>query len=264
MLLHGILQNNFILMKKYTFLILSLLFISSFLLNVYTCNKIQYEKKKKNEIEIIHNNNLIVMQDSLKTYYDNKLEKVITEKTSYLINDINELSKYNVNLYNDLKDVKDLIAGISGKISVLLPNDESDGNVIQLDTNTYRLPWSFDYSDDGLVQKINGRSEFKLISGKILPLKSYLDTNYYSIKINYVFNEKDEKYVVWATSPSKYVKFEELDGVLKLDKVSKTDIKSRRLVIAPTLLFGINSNIIGKDYRFGWGVGISIGYNLLK
>lgn len=244
---------------------LSVILFLIILLNINTCNRLNKEKELRESDNIIHNNNIIAMNDSLKTYYDKKTNRLVTEKTAYLVKNIDDLEKYNSSLYNELNKVKGILAGITSSVNINIPSQTSNGNVTQDkdDTTKYTLPWSFKYSDNGLEQRLSGRSLFTFDRGKIKnPAYSVVDTNYMNIKIKYNFIEQGEKYIVQANSPSPLIKFTELDGVLILNKYNKlTPPKKSKWSFGPTIGFGLNTNVSFGNPRFGWNMGISGGYN---
>lgn len=232
-----------------------------------TCSNLNREKEQhENDIKL-YENNLKAATDSLKTYYDKKLDAMVTEKTSYMISEISDLKKYNENLYNEFKNVKNLVAGIKSDVKIILPVlTDISNNLPKPDPDDYSkftLPFNFNYTDEGLAQTIAGNTIVKILNNKPqIPLKSTLTTNTMNIKLKYNFKEENGKYIVHATSPSNLVKFTELDGVLILDKTVIPNNKSPRFVFGPSIGFGLNTDIVGQKARFGWNVGVSGTYNI--
>lgn len=232
----------------------------------YTCSELNNEKKERKNDLIIYQNNLRASQDSIKRYYDKKLEIFVNEKISYVVNDIKDLKNTNKQLYNDFKHVDKLITGIKSDIKVIIPTIVNEINDIKQDpndSNKFTIPFNFKYSDNGLSQTISGNTMFRILNNKPqIPILSTLTENTFNVKLKYTYEEKDNKYFIKATSPSNLVQFTELDGVLILDKVNNKTTKSNRFVFGTSLNFGLNTNIIGLEPRLGWSIGVGGTYNI--
>lgn len=227
---------------------------------VLSINKCTHMKNKYEQLETIYLNNIKASLDSINTYYDKKLKEYISEKHSYILNDIKDLKQYNKELYNDLKNIKNIVAAINSGININLPSQNSITNIYYrdtVDTNKYIIPWSFKYKDDGLFQYIYGKTNFNIKNSKLFNISSSLDTNIILINLKYTITNEKNNYIVKAYTPSPYIKFNELDGVLIIDKP-----KMKRFSIGPTFCFGINN--YNNDIKFGWNVGIGVTYALFK
>lgn len=248
--------------KDYLPITMGVIILLLVVFNLNTCNNLKEKKLEHERDTMMYENNLQAMNDSLVTYYNEKLEQQVSEKTAYLIKSVDDLKKYNENLFNEFKNMKNSIAGINSKVNILVDSLVDKSEIVQLDSNTYKIPWEFKYKDPGLTQNIFGRSEFKIFNNKPLPLNSYLDKSEITVGLKYSFEEKANRYKVWATSPSDRVKFDELDGVLFIDKVKPESQKINRWAFGPYAGFGLNTDLTGKNARFGWGVGVAASYNL--
>lgn len=231
-----------------------------------TCSNLRREKQERKIDKTIFENNIKAINDSLTVEFDKKLQQFVTEKISYIAKDFEDLKFVNQKMYNEFKDVKGIVAGIKSDVSVIIPTLTSEiNNVIQdnKDSSKFTLPFKFNYNDPGLTQNIAGTTTFNIRENKPqLPIKSILDVNSFDINLRYNVKEEDNKYIVQATSPSPLVKFTQLDGVLILDKSPLIPKRDSRFVLGPNFNFGLNTNIVGAEPRFGWSVGIGLTYNI--
>jgi hypothetical protein len=229
-----------------------------------TCGDLNREKDARKNDAVLYENNVKAATDSLKTYYDKKLDAMVTEKTSYMINQLSDLKSYNEKLYNEFKGVKNLVVGIKSDVNIIIPTLTDVINNIPIsdpdDSTKFTLPFNFNYKDEGLSQTLIGNTHFRILDNKPqIPIISTLTTNTFDIKLKYNINkDKNGNSVVQATSPSKLVRFTELDGALVLPKTTKPP----RFVFGPQVGFGLNTDIVGQGARFGWSVGVGGTYNI--
>lgn len=255
--------------KDYIGVSLSVIIVLLLVFNFQTCQNLSYEKKQREFDNENYKNNIKAQGDSLKTYFDKRLNAVVTEKTSYIVNKVNDLEQYDKDMYNQLKNIKGSVAGINSKVDIIIPTLVSEINKVKqdpLDSTKFTIPWSFPYKDEGFEQSLYGSTSFKVLNNKpIPPIKSILDSSKINIKLKYNFVEKDNKYVVNAYSLSPIVKFTELDGALILDKLPKQEPKKQTpWSFGPQVGFGMNTDIKGANGRFGWYVGVGGGYNIFS
>lgn len=232
-----------------------------------TCSNLNRERDARQKDEMRYQNNIKATTDSIRTFYDKKLDQMVSEKTSFLAKNVQDLKNTNEKLYNEFKDVKNLVAGVKSSVSIIIPTLTGEINKINqdpTDSTKFTIPFTFNYRDDGLVQNLSGQNTFKILNNKpILPVISSLTTNTFDIKLRYNVKEEKGKYIIQATSPSDLVKFTELDGVLMLDKTPQYQTnKSSRFVLGPYVGFGLNTDMIGQQPRFGWSVGFGFSYNI--
>jgi len=247
------------------------LFIILILMSIFlfkTCKNLNEEKLNHKRDITMYENNLTAMNDTIRTYYDKKLDKMISEKTSYLIKSVDDLKKYNESMYNDFKGMKNMVAGIKSDVSIIIPSmrDELGRYLIDKNDSTkFTIPWNFNYADEGLSSKIMGKTQFRILDNKpTLPIISTIDSNIFNIKLRYAVTDENGKYLVKAFSPSKLVKFTEIDGALSLDKAIPEVKKSNSFSFGPYVGLGVNSDISGKQMRFGWSVGVGVSYNIFS
>lgn len=247
--------------------------VLSFLLIVSmftTCSNLNREKAERKRDAKMYENNLRASNDSLRTYYDKKLDQMITEKTSFIVDEMSDLKKQNKELYGQFKDVKNMVAGVKSDVNIIIPTiSDKISTFVQdsKDSTKFTIPFSFPYSDEGLTQSIIGNTNFKIRDNKpVLPITSSLTTNTLNVKLRYAFKEENGKYIINATSPSDLVKFTELDGALILDKFNKIipPKKTSRFAIGPYVGFGFNTDMVGQNARLGWGAGVSLTYNIFS
>ena len=215
----------------------------------------------KQEI-VKYENNQKTLTDSVITEYNKKLEQNVSSKTSYMISTIDELKKYNENLFKEMNSVKNTVASLNSKIKVSGLTGDVDNTVSKIDTNLYGLSWNLNHSDSGFKQTLDGISKFRLIDGNIFGDKTSITKNEFEIKLSYGFQDLGDTYKVWATSPSPLIKFSEINGAMLINKEKQKKVSS--FSFGPSLLFGINSDIKGGGMRFGWSVGFGATYNIFK
>jgi len=253
--------------SKYLYVTMSVIILILIISLFGTCNRLKQEKINREKDIAMYENNISIMNDTIRTYYDKKLDRMISEKTSYMIKSVDDLKKYNQELYSEFKDVKNMVAGIKSDVNIIIPTLTSEINKIIQDPNDstkFAIPWKFNYNDDGLSQNLCGNTRFNVLNGKPIYPSSILDTNNFNIKLRYTYTEKNGKYLVSASSPSKLVKFTELDGVLILDKFSSEQKLRNSWAIGPYIGVGVNTDYRLQGFRFGWSVGFSASYNILS
>ena len=241
-------------------IIIGLLVITQF----NTCRNLNLEKEKAVVIKKQYDNNIKAMGDSLTVVYDKKLDRMITQKTSYLVQSVEDLKQYNKTLYNEFKDVKNIVTGISSDVKVIIPSIKDElGRVVvdPKDSTKFTLPWTFPYNDPGLSQTLIGNTQFNVKLGRPIRPISTLSTNEFSIKLKYDVSEQNNQYVVHASSLSKLVKFTELDGALFLDKGINPK-KVNPWSVGPYIGYGYYNDLVGKQ-GFGLNVGVAVSYNIL-
>lgn len=255
--------------KDYIGVSLSVLIVLLLVFNFQTCQNLSYEKKQREFDNENYKNNIKAQGDSLKAYFDKRLNAVVTEKTSYIVNSVNDLKDYDKALYNDMKSVKGSVAGIQSTVNGIIPairKEIREALQDSIDSTKFTIPWDFPYSDEGLTQTLVGKTTFKVLDNKpASPMFSELTKNEFSIKLKYNISEKDNKYVVKAYSPSKIVTFSDLDAVIILDKLPKQEPKKQTpWSFGPQVGFGMNTDIKGSNGRFGWYVGVGGSYNIFS
>jgi len=248
---------------KFTFFVIIIILA---ILWLRSCDRLKQEKLDHKRDTAMYENNLVAMNDSLTTHYDKELDKQVTEKTAYLVKSMDDMKKYNEDFYNEFKGLKNMVGGIKSDVSIIIPTlTDAIGSINQdpNDSNKYSIPWEFNYSDEGLTQSLVGRSKFGLNTNhKPFFIGSVLDTNKFNVKVRYALTETDDKYVVKAFSPSKLVNFTDLDGALSIDKVVPEATTPSRWVLAPYIGVGLNTDMTGKDSRYGFSAGLALSYRV--
>ena len=225
--------------------------------------ELKSERENRERDKQIMEQNFKAKSDSIKTYYDEKSKKEVSEKTSFLIKSVEELKSMNSGLYNQFKDTKGLIAGIQSNIESKLPGLISEGLKPipdKIDTNKYTIPFKFDYKDEGITQTLVGGTTLRIVKGKpTTPMVSKLDTNMFGVKLTYAFVEKEGNYIVSASCPSKYISFNKLDNFIT---IPTKEVKVNPWSVGPYVGFGLNTDMTGTNSRFGFSVGVGVSYNL--
>lgn len=259
---------NFI--KKYYPLIFFVIMIVLSVLLFQTCSTLRTEREQREFIERQNAQNMNALKDSLTVVFDKKLKAYVWEKQNYLVNKLEDLEKYNKDLYNELKKVKgDVIAAIDSKVKIEVP-DVAAGNelvTVSANDNLYGLNFKKPYKDAGFEQIIEGQSRFKarFSDNKWLlePDSTCFFINKSTLDIKYGFRDLKDKYEVFAISQSPIVKFNELDGVLILDKLPpKPPEKPKKFGFGPYIGFGLNTDPNLSNPRFGWSMGVSVHYDI--
>lgn len=248
--------------------LIGLLILVLIITNLKTCNSLSNEKKARETETTVYNNNINALNDTISKYHNNTLNSDVYQKLTYLYEDVLDLKSLNKELYNQIYNLKGSLATISSAVKIDIPKliaTTSNDSVVKTDSNTFVIPWNFNYKDAGLYQKIYGKTSFRLLDNNLIGNPySVIDTNQIKINLSYNFRKENDKYIIEATSPSSIVQFNQLDGALKLDAPTSTtnNTKKNKFFFGPVLNFGLNTDYKGVNYRFGYSVGVGIGYNI--
>jgi FtsZ-binding cell division protein ZapB len=258
---------NIINSKIFSYIILGI--IVFFALHIFIDkNNIISEKTKLEQ-------NLIAANDTLKIY-KNKYNETVAEKSIYILS-IKELKKQNSDLYNEIKKQKgDIIslntAIISLKQDTTILNQKLKkiiGEAIQVDSNTWNLPWKLSYNwDKDNFDIFEGYTTVSLNnSNPINIIHDNTNLTKRTSNIKLVFGEKvvDNKYKVYVTSNYPGLSTESLEGVF-IDPNTNNDIKKliKKNHWFNGFSFGISATI-GRDLfnnNFGLMVGPSVTWNI--
>lgn len=258
---------NILLDKRFLPITLIAIIFLLLVFNIRTCDKLRNEKDKHKETIKLHENNIKAMADSLIVYFDEKLGVVISEKTSFLVDKIDDLEKYNKELYDEVSKVNNLVTAIHSDVTVKLPKLISGITIVLPNPEIedgYSIEWEFNYKDEGLTHDLKGRSDFMLIDCKPDFSKSILLENNLQLGLKYNVTETDGAYTVKAYSLSEYVTFNDLESVVIRKQQPQITTKHSKWFIGPTFGFGLNSNLSGDEFNLGWFMGVGVGYNFLK
>jgi len=265
-------MNFLTIIKKYYPIIffIALVIVSVFLFQ--TCSTLKTERAQWEFQQKQNTQNWNASKDSLFEEFNRKLNAFITSKDNYVINEIKDLKKYNQDLYNQLKNLKgDVIAAIDTKVSGDLGGLTAGNELVIIDSNTnnYALKFESKFKDKGFEQYLTGFSRFyaypDFINKKwvLKPDTTIFETNLTKINITYGFRNLNDKYEVYAISPSPKIQINNLDGVFILDKApEKTPLKPKNFSFGPYVGFGLNTDYNLANPRFGWSMGVSVHYNI--
>ena len=252
--------------KQYLPLTLGIIIFLLLIFNFQTCNSLKNQKLENERIERMNEQNLKALTDSINVYFDKKLGLVVSEKMSFVVDNLEDLKKYNKELYDEVIKLKGTVAAIHSDVKIIIPELSSQINHIAQDSDsTFTIPWAFNFNDEGLNQSLIGNSRFGLSNNKPFIIGSKLTTNEMDIKLRYNIVETDKTYKVVAYSPSTLVKFTELESVLlekNFNVIPSTTTK--RFFFGPYAGFGMNYNpfALENKYSAGFQIGFGIGYNL--
>lgn len=254
--------------KEYIGVTLTIIITLLFINNLSTCNRLKKEKEFRMYQKDMYENNITAMSDSLKVSFNKELNTKVTSRIIYLVDKIDELEKYNSDLYNEMSKIKGTVFGIKNDVSLIIPELKGDiEEAIQNpnDTTMYSLPFHFNNYDEGYSQSLSGSTSLRIIDNKpTLPMYTTLHENRLDIKLRYNVVNRDGKYIVNAYSPSSLINFTDMEGVLVLDKAPTTPQKNKSpWGVGIQSGFGLNTNINLGEPRWGWSIGLGITYTIL-
>lgn len=259
--------------KYYVFgLFLIILVLSIFLFQ--TCSTLKRERADREYQEKQDEQNRSAMIDSITKVFNRKLQAWEYSKDNYIVQRLEDLEKYNKDLYNELKKVKgDVIAAIKTEVQGNLGGISTTNDLIKFNDkpNHYGLKFSSKYKDSGFEQQLAGTSKFFAIPDEnskkwiITPDVTIFDTNLTKINITYGFKEEKDKYRVFAISSSPKIEITDLTGGYFIDKQpSPPPVIPKKWAIGPYIGFGLNTDPNLSNPRFGWSAGFSIHYDILQ
>lgn len=258
--------------KKYYPLIFFIIMIVLSVFLFQTCSTLRTERAQREFIEKQNAQNMAALKDSLTVTFDKKLKAYVWEKQNFMVNKLEDLEKYNKDLYNELKKVKgDVIAAIDSKVKVEIPAVAAGNELVTVDAskNLYGLNFKKPYKDPGFEQELEGQSRFKASYNNnkwlLEPDSTIFTKNSITIDIKYGFRDLKDKYEVFAISPSPIIKFNQLDGVYILDKQpTPMPVKPKRWGFGPYVGAGLNTDFNLSNPRFGWSMGFSVHYDIFQ
>lgn len=260
--------------KKYYPFILFVMVVVLALLLVQTNNSLKRERALREYQENQYNQNFSALKDSIKVEFNKKLKAWEYSKDNYVVQKLADLEKYNKSLANELKKVKgDVIAAIRTQVQGDLGGvtTASGAYVINENTNLFGIKFSTEYQDAGFEQKLSGMSRFyvmpDIMNNKWLVNadSTVIDTNLTTINVTYGFRELDNKYQVFAVTPSSKIKLNDITGGFFIDKAPKPLPEiPKRWGLGPYVGYGISTATDLKTPRFGWNFGVALHYDLIQ
>ena len=205
-------------------------------------------------------NNLAAMTDVVRVVVDEQ-GRVRNVQSAYITR-LEDLRKYNKDLYDEVSKIRGSLAHIDSKISIDMPDITMANDVVEIDSMEYGLTFTDTYSDGGLYTNIRGMSTFRLGDRVIFPGNTVIDTFDIEVGLKYGFRDLDDKYEVYAYSPSDRVRFNQLDGAILLDKNIYNDVVKQDMPSRFVWTVGIGYHYIPAHNDFTMGVGLTLGYNL--
>lgn len=256
--------------KKYFPYITFVLLIGMSVLFFSTWSSLRQERKDRKFEQELYDQNLSTMKDSITASFDKKLKAFVFEKDNYLVEELKDLKQYNKDLERKLEKVKgDVIAAIDTKVSGKITDLATTNDLVTVDVNKglYGLKFESKYNDTGFENIVEGTSRFyanrDIANNKwiLKPDSTIFDNIESKINITYGFRELDDKYEVFAVSPSPKITINEMDGVLVLDKCPKKPETPKRWGFGPYVGAGLN---ISKEPSFGFSVGVGLTYDIIQ
>lgn len=262
----------FIFIKKYYQYIMFILIILLVVFLVQTNNALRRERAERQYQEQQNQQNLLVLKDSIVGDFKKQLKAYEYTKDNYVVQKLGELYAYNKSLASELKKVKgDVIAALKTDAKTDLGGITTLNSLTMIDTNYYGLTFDKFYKDPGFEQRLAGSSKFYVLPDEknmkwtIIPDSTVFDINTSSIKVTYGFKEEKGVYKVFAISQSPKVTFDDLTGGYIINnQPSQPPAKIKRWGLGPYFGAGLGTTFNGSAPQFGWGVGISVNYDLFQ
>ena len=213
--------------KKMWYVILGSVIILSIMLNIKSCRKNNELKDEIKQQQERHERNLEAKNDTLRKNR-NKIGDLTTSISSY------ETTLENLKYYND--SLHSVVQNQRGKIQSLIDVEPKiihdtikiKNELNQISQGLYSLDFQNTYREDGLYSKIKGSSRIWIDSSNIRPDSTIIYQNEIGIDLKLGFREFEDRYEVFATTPSDKVLITDLKGVSIINKDEiKTSTSSR-------------------------------------
>lgn len=230
---------------------------------IQSCRSKQELKAEAERKEAISEQNQRALTDSLH-HEKNKNGDVEAIKSSF-VSTIADLKKTNSDLYAESKkEIGNLIALVKGNASVNTGGVTISNSLVKYpDGQTFGLAFDKTQTDSGLVSTIKGESKFKMENNTIFPGSTDIIENKMKIKMVLGFTEDDKNYRVFARSVSPKVEFDDLSGVLLIQKKPGLECppapKKKRFGVGAQIGIGLGPNLQPSPF-----VGIGVSYNLIS
>lgn len=258
--------------KKYYPIALFILCIIGFTMFFTTCSTLRNERKTWEYQQKQDAQNLRAMKDSITIEFNKKLQAYEISKDNYVVNELNELKKYNKQLYDQISKVKgDVIAYIDAKVTGDLGGISAGNKLVVVDkpTNKYGLDFGFNYADSSFSQKIEGQSRFYAYPDEttkkwiLKPDTTLFTTNLTTLHLQYGMRDLKDRYEVFIINKSPVLKVGGLEGAYIIKKQPSPPPKPRpNFGFGPYVGFGLNTDYNLANPRFGWSMGVSIHYDI--
>lgn len=226
-------------------------------LNLRTCSRLKDEKQERKKQEIIHNQNIDALTDTLKVV-KNKLGEEESVKSAFIAEN-DQLKKLNNKLYNEvLKELGGVKSIIKSGVGINSDTLTISNTLVKYDDVTYGLQFDKEVIDTGFYSHISGVSKLKFENNTLFPDKTIISKNSIKVGLVYGFKEYEDRYEVFARSSSDRVSFDELDGALiinKEDDLTTPTVKKKRWVVGPSFSYGFTP----KGFQPSFGVSITYG-----
>lgn len=197
-----------------------------------------------------YENNIKALTDSIK-YLKSKSGETVVEKTVFEIKDIDELRQLNKQLYDEVKDLKNLV-----KLKNITNATQFSGEIVNVLHDTTFIV-QYDTIKNGFNHNFAFNDEWRDLEGNV----NYADESLSMAitkdvtRFDYtVVTDKDNK--VYIKSKNPYVKFNEFTGFTVPDKVQK---KSKHFGVGPEIGVGVSTD--GKVVPYA---GIGVHWSLWK
>ena len=183
-------------------------------------------------------------------------------KASYM-GSLEEIKKYNASLYDRFNDQKGLLAGIYSNLSIRLDSLISRGDtLVRYTDSTYGISFYTNYEEKDLRNEIYGITQVKLLKNDVIPMSTVITSNEMQIGISYGFRNLKDRYEIFAISKSPNVKFNELEGMLTINKDDMVATPAKKLKWGLGFHVGVTYSITQKAPIPYVGAGLS--YNIIN
>ena len=221
---------------------------------IYFYVKWQAEKERANIANTILNQNQIALQDSIRVIND-KFGNLLYVTYTYM-STMDDLILYNRELVDKIKKIEgNILSAIDSKITYDTDTITIDNDILKYSEQDFGLKFEYEYSDPGLIRKFAGVSKFSIYDNLIVAKETEIYEDSITLQMLYGFREVGNKYEVFAKSLSPRISFNELEGVLVLDKiVNNLPTKNSRFVWGP--MGGVGYSMISNRVDIVFGVGV--------
>ena len=206
--------------------------------------------------------NVLALADSVRTYKDEN--DVLTFARRTLITDVENLQKYNEELAEELeKEKQNVKVIIRTETKIETDTLYADDNIEEIDTDTYKLSWSYVSINDWGTHSIKGFSTFNVFTEPSLQLVSRGTTiTDNSMDVRLITGIREVKtqdgWEIFIRSDNPYFTVSQIDGAVidpNMFNLKGQTPPVKRWVIGPTLGYGYTqegmSSFVGVSLTYG-------------
>lgn len=228
-------------------------------------NSCQDAKQAKEQAKLqkeISDQNIRALNDTM-VLVKNKAGEVEASKSSF-ISKLDDLAKLNQDLYNESKkEIGSLKAIIQSNLTINNPLEVSN-QLQNYGSDNYGLDFEKSENTDSLSYSVKGVSKFSIKNNVVIPGVTDILENKINAKIVLGFKENENDYTVFARSPSKLLKIDDLSGSLIIPKkggdiIPTVPAKKKKFGLGPYVGYGLT-----PDLKLHPSIGVSFSYNIIQ